>query len=202
MKRIKLVVFILIIIFITSCSIPSDFYEKYDGVPFEKIDSFKSDGTLYDLLIADETTDSLAYYYKTIDNKSSKETWIINYSDQADYISESFINDDLYANIFDVLKKNEMVIENRIHFDISLYPNEENIILEEVLKNDFKEEVGCIIIGQYLPIIVSNSKERYLIFIPINAYICIYKDNVVYNFMEHEKISIEELVNKYKILER
>ena len=102
-------------------------------------DSFKSDGTLYDLLIADETTDSLAYYYKTIDNKSSKETWIINYSDQADYISESFINDDLYANIFDVLKKNEMVIENRIHFDISLYPNEENIILEEVLKNDFKD---------------------------------------------------------------
>ena len=36
----------------------------------------------------------------------------------------------------------------------------------------------------------------------ITVYISIYKDNVVYNFMEHEKISIEELVNKYKILER
>ena len=63
MKRIKLVVFIMIIIFITSCSIPSDFYEKYDGVPFEKIDSFESGDKVYDLLLADETGDSLAYYY-------------------------------------------------------------------------------------------------------------------------------------------
>lgn len=202
MKKKLILIFIFVVIFITSCNMPDDFYDKYDGIPFEKVDEFTSGDKTYDLLLATETKESLAYYYKTINNKSSKETWIINYSDQADYISEYVLEGDLYNSVYNILLKNKTKIETRIESSISLYKNRENMVLEQVLKNDLKEEIGCIIIGEYLPIIVSNSTTRYLIFIPINAYICVYKDEVVYDFMGHSEITIEELVNELKILER
>ena len=202
MQKKVILVFIFLLIFITACDAPSDFYEKYDGIPFEKYDVLEYGGKTYDLLLAVNVEDSLAYYYKHIENKSSKETWIVNYSDRADYIGERVLADDLCESIYNTLLPKKSDLEVKIGSSIFIHKNGESIILESVLKNDSKKEMGCIIIGQYLPIIIVNNYERYLVFVPINAYICLYNDNMVYDFMGYEVISIDELVTKFKILER
>ena len=139
----KKIAMLLTLLMLTSCGLTVDDNSllNLDGVNFTPLTSFNLEDVEYDISIP--LTDETFYLYKQGEYTSKCEVWTLNYEYTIYYLIDvDFIEQDkLYDKIYESVNNNLEYINQTLNENITIYKNEQNVIIEESLTNVFKGEV-------------------------------------------------------------
>lgn len=168
----KKIAMLLTLLMLTSCGLTVDDNSllNLDGVNFTPLTSFNLEDVEYDISIP--LTDETFYLYKQGEYTSKCEVWTLNYEYTIYYLIDvDFIEQDkLYDKIYESVNNNLEYINQTLNENITIYKNEQNVIIEESLTNVFKGEVSFMYVDRFLPLRLKNNKndEVYTVSIPLS----------------------------------
>lgn len=201
MKKCCLILLMVMILFIASCSGMEASYggnPNLDGVTFDYLSSFVYKGSEYQVSFPVNVENAEFYIYEETEYKTEVENWTINYYYDAKYLYDQYFNEEdevinaLYENLLDNLD----IIEEKLGYKVEIYPLNENEEIEVTMENIFDNEITCVIIDKYIPLRLRNSLKNYsyTISIPVKRYHVVKNENNVQNPFTNTIISWEDFL--------
>ena len=204
MKKIKILLFILILILLTSCGAYEN-DEGMEGVPYDLYGEIVVEGVEYKIYIPTESEDAIYYVYEEGHDYTDKSSWIINYIYESDYQTDNdTLSMDVVNSLYDVLSEKELELEAYLGYEVSLDKPNLKEEREVMIDNSMEETISYVVFEKYLSIRlrVSNSSEYYNVGVPLETIFLKRTEETVYDPIKDEMILWEDFLATPKLYQR
>ena len=204
MKKIKILLFILILLIITSCA-SYDNEEGMEGVPYDLYGEIVVDGTIYKIYLPTESEDAIYYVYEEGHDYTDKSSWIINYIYECDYQTDNdTLSVDVVNSLYDVLSEKELELEGYLGYKVSLDKPNLKEEREVRIDNSTGETISYVVLEKYLSIRlrVFDSGEYYNVGVPLETIFLKRTEETIYDPIKDEMILWEDFLATPKLYQR